>query len=85
MRCAGCQVVRIQGVVCHESGCPEAWKSEKRVCEWCGSAFRPESRRQTFCDASCAAAYAGLEYQDDLPGESRYAGDCEDERSDAAW
>ncbi len=79
MRCQSCQVLRINGVLCHETGCPDSWRTEVRECRECGSEFRPESRAQHCCDDSCAAAYAGLDYADDLPGESRYAGwDAED-------
>ncbi len=79
MRCQSCQLLRINGHLCHETGCPDAWRTETRECRECGSDFRPESRAQHECCESCACAYAGLECHDDLPGESRYAGwDTED-------
>lgn len=58
--CDSCQLVRINGVVCHETGCPDAWKDEIRECEECGSEFKPESRLQYCCDDYCSNAYNGL-------------------------
>lgn len=61
MICPGCQLLRINGVVTHEGGCPEAWKDEVRECKWCGFPFRPEDRHQRCCSPCCTAAYAGTE------------------------
>lgn len=57
MLCDSCDALFINGVKCHELGCPEAWKDYGRDCRSCGSEFRPESRDQTFCDDDCARAY----------------------------
>jgi hypothetical protein len=57
MRCQSCEVMMINGVLCHEIGCPDAWMDETRTCPWCGTVFRPEDRNQRFCDESCAEAY----------------------------
>lgn len=65
MQCQSCQLVRINGVVCHETGCPDAWRDDLRECKWCGQDFAPEHGRQTCCDAICAAACAGLPYDGD--------------------
>lgn len=59
MRCDSCQLVRINGAVCHETGCPEAWK-RVRSCRECGQRFVPDERGQTCCDEECHAAYHGL-------------------------
>jgi len=55
--CPGCEVSYINGVRCHEHGCPEAWKDYKSECKWCGRLFKPEERGQYFCDESCAESY----------------------------
>jgi len=55
--CQSCEVVRINGILCHETGCPDAWEDYTRECPWCGQEFAPEDREQSFCDDSCAAAY----------------------------
>ena len=60
MRCHSCELVRINGVVCHETGCPEAFKSERRECRWCGAEFTPEERFQRDCCESCRCAYYGV-------------------------
>lgn len=61
MRCTGCQVMRIQGVLCHELGCTEQWKTERRECKECGSCFTPLNRSQVCCDWDCHAAYYGID------------------------
>lgn len=42
MRCIGCQLMSINGLVCHEIGCPEGWRGEERQCKWCGQTFEAE-------------------------------------------
>ncbi len=58
--CASCEAVRINGIYCHEHGCPEAWKTAKRNCKECGCEFVPEDRFQITCSQSCYCAYNGL-------------------------
>ena len=53
-RCDGCMVNTVNGVRCHEHGCPSAWREEVRECLWCGTAFVPESPLERFCSADCA-------------------------------
>jgi hypothetical protein len=67
-RCSACQLLRINGVVCHETGCPEAWRDYQRECEWCGSLFTPEYRGESFCSEDCNRA----DYGEELPGELRH-------------
>ena len=55
--CASCEVLVINNVICHEIGCPAAWKDETRECKWCGRCFKPEERSQKFCDSDCAETY----------------------------
>jgi len=62
--CDSCNAAMINGVYCHEIGCPESWKDadglgRPRECKWCGRTFRPESPHQECCDDSCCAAYNG--------------------------
>ncbi len=57
--CDQCQMLSINGVPCHELGCPSAWRDEKRKCKWCGSEFTPENRYQVTCDESCTESYNG--------------------------
>lgn len=58
MKCDQCEVLVINGVICHERGCPDAWKDETRECKWCGTEFKPEEKDQHFCDEGCAKSYA---------------------------
>jgi len=55
--CDSCEAAMINGVLCHEHGCPDAWKDETRECEWCGKKFKPERRRQDCCCDSCHRIY----------------------------
>jgi len=57
--CDGCSPMMINGVLCHEQGCPEAWRDCVKECLWCRREFRPEGEGQEFCDDECAAAYGG--------------------------
>lgn len=57
--CDQCEVLMINGIKCHETGCPLAWEDELRECVECGQEFKPESRYQHACSEECATAYAG--------------------------
>jgi len=57
--CHSCELLRINGVVTHETGCPDAWRDEVRACEWCGQKFLPKERHQVCCEHSCQVAYSG--------------------------
>ena len=62
--CDQCNPSMINGVFCHESGCPDRWldadgKPFPVECHECGSAFSPEDSEQEFCGESCAAIYNG--------------------------
>jgi len=58
--CQSCEPSRINGVFCHEQGCPDAWRTELRECKECGSEFRPEHRHQRLCCHGCDVFYSGL-------------------------
>ena len=45
MRCDSCEALMINGVYCHELGCPNA----ATKCSECGSMFHAD-RRQAICD-----------------------------------
>lgn len=57
--CNQCEVLFINGVKCHELGCPDAWKDEVRECKWCGGKFKPKERHQQLCSNDCPIAYYG--------------------------
>lgn len=64
MKCDSCEVANINGVRCHERGCPSAWRDEVRECTECGQDFEPTDRYQTQCGESCRASYLGLACDD---------------------
>lgn len=47
--CDGCSPSMINGVLCHETGCPDAWRDTTKECQMCGDDFRPKSRHQSIC------------------------------------
>ena len=55
--CQQCEVLYINGIKCHEIGCPLAYLDETRECKECGTKFKPEDRRQVFCSDHCGAIY----------------------------
>jgi len=65
IKCDQCQALVINGVPCHEIGCPLDYINlftgnfYIKECEWCGSDFEPDFKDQGFCDESCAEIYGG--------------------------
>jgi len=55
--CQSCEAATINGVLCHEHGCPDAWRDYKAECKWCGQLFTPEERGSAFCSEDCAEVY----------------------------
>ncbi len=54
IRCDACALVCINSIPCHEVGCPEAWRDQKKACFECGCDFLPtEGRFQRVCE-DCA-------------------------------
>jgi hypothetical protein len=59
--CDGFRPSMVNGVLCHETGCPEAWKDQERECRWCGRlfySFHPYDGGQQFCSIECEEAYS---------------------------
>lgn len=52
--CDSCEVLNINGMNCHELGCPETWKDTVERCKWCGVDFKPKRLAQRFCSGDCA-------------------------------
>jgi hypothetical protein len=73
MRCDSCQLARINGIVCHETGCPDSHRFTLRECKWCGTEFAPEERKQRFCEDSCARAYYQMEAEEAIVDEEAEA------------
>ena len=55
--CNSCEVLFINGVKCHETGCPEAYKDQIKECAWCGAEFTPEVKYQNCCSEDCYLNY----------------------------
>lgn len=77
MNCQSCDAIYINGVLCHESGCPDAWRDEVRECVECGCEFTPEDKDQSCCSDDCYHVFIGggwddrkdLEYFNDFGNE----------------
>jgi len=65
--CSQCEAVTINGVLCHETGCPAPVETE---CSWCGAMFTPEQRGQRCCSHSCYVAYNGISCDCDECGDA---------------
>ena len=52
--CDGCQLLFINGAMCHEIGCPESWKDYSIECHECGCDFIRSERSEAVCP-DCAA------------------------------
>lgn len=61
--CDGCWSVSINGIACHEHGCPNNWidlntgEPYRTECNFCGSLFVPAVRYQSYCDQICKELY----------------------------
>jgi hypothetical protein len=47
--CDSCCPTTINGVFCHERGCPDAWRDEQVECWVCGYDFQPTEQHQRVC------------------------------------
>lgn len=67
MKCQDCDSAIINGIPCHEQGCPSnhidlaTGKPYLIPCSWCGSPVPapPPPYDKAFCDGNCALAYLG--------------------------
>jgi len=48
-QCDSCEALMINGVYCHESGCPNMWKTTSVDCRECGCGFYPKHEGQKLC------------------------------------
>lgn len=55
--CNQCEALMINGVYCHEIGCPNSWMGEIRECKWCGNEFNPLCQEAEFCGDDCRISY----------------------------
>jgi hypothetical protein len=84
--CDGCSPAVINGVLCHEAGCPESWRDYTKECCECGCEFYADVRWQSICD-DCANAPAPDCYGESEEcfecGEPWCRCECEDEEEDS--
>ena len=57
MLCDSCDAVFINGLKCHEHGCPDAWKDYKIKCPNCDKMFKPKEKDQKCCTKRCYKSY----------------------------
>ncbi len=58
--CNSCEIMIINGVKCHERGCPDTWEDEQRECNWCGAEFKPTEKDQQLCSDDCIETYYNI-------------------------
>ena len=59
--CNSCEQVRINGIVCHETGCPDSWKDRTHECKCCDKTFKPKYQGQKLCmKKSCHEEWNGI-------------------------
>ena len=68
--CDGCSPSRINGVLCHETGCQDSWRDSERECRECGCDFRPLERYAAVCD-DCIESMVAAEESRTENGEWR--------------
>lgn len=78
MNCPSCQLVSINGVLCHETDCPHAWRGNQRECSWCDAKFLPEQFMQECCSHTCHVAWSGCNCACDECGVELILPDAED-------
>jgi len=59
--CKTCELIVINNVSCHETGCPDAWKDYLKECDWCGNQFQPDYEQQNCCGEDCYRQFCGEE------------------------
>ena len=59
LTCDSCQILAINGVACHEQGCPNGHKNKTADCKECGRTFRLKHNGQTLCSNKCHREYYG--------------------------
>ena len=47
--CDGCSPSSVNGILCHEQGCPDRWRDIPKECTECGAEFYTNSRHQRMC------------------------------------
>lgn len=57
MRCDSCEAAAINGVYCHETGCPESARIKANACRECGDQMDTDGRNTRYCP-SCDTCYA---------------------------
>lgn len=65
MKCRSCEMLSINGVACHEMGCPDAWNTGTRDCKECGVLFKPEFINQQFCSDECFDIHHGFDIREE--------------------
>lgn len=48
--CDGCSPSTINGIICHEQGCPDSWKDKTVDCFVCGCDFYPQEKNNSICE-----------------------------------
>ena len=58
-QCRSCSAAVVNGVFCHEHGCPDAWRDKQMPCVECGIPFYQNEPGQYLCSEECTRSYYG--------------------------
>lgn len=67
--CDGCKPSMINGVLCHETSCPEAWRDYAVECFECGCDFYRENRFDRTCPDCVNRELCKNDFVDDEGGD----------------
>ena len=76
--CDGCRPSRINGVLCHETACPDAWRDYAVECFECGRSIYPETREESLAGRHFVCADCRNEDCDDGGWSAMEALECDD-------
>ena len=62
--CQSCNEMMINGIRCHEIGCPDSWMGKEHECKECGCVFTPADKWEQFCSNQCHCAYNGFSFDE---------------------
>ena len=69
--CSSCNAAIINGHYCHEHGCPQSWRDERRECDWCGTVFTPDDAQPALL---FRIVFSGVSWFSDIDDDT-YDGD----------
>ena len=64
-QCGSCEALMINGIYCHETGCPDNWRTTLLECFECGCDFLPEEQYYKVCGDCASDRCWDIQHPDD--------------------